>query len=174
MPEVKNLEVKMVAGGRALRQNYPRLFFWRGFLALEECCMKQDLGSGFRVCARAWVLVAVGAGLGACHARTDYVSPDIGWHSADFGTVFGRLQRVADAAPEAPGMWVIRFGTATEPYNGELALVAPADAPYRFVGYSGGEMVQVKGRLVDRPGNDAYNGRRYEVDSIQLWTSYKQ
>lgn len=124
------------------------------------------------LCTLAALLTALA--LGACHARKDYFEPDPGWHSPNYSTVFGRLSQQPGPTSDSPPVWVLRFGAATGQYKGEFALTAPKDAPQRLAGYSGGEMVQVKGRLLGEATTDAFNGRWYVVDSIQLWTNYRQ
>jgi hypothetical protein len=42
------------------------------------------------------------------------------------------------------------------------------------VGYSGGEPVEIRGHLLSDATADAYSGRWYVVDSIQLWSEYRQ
>jgi hypothetical protein len=113
--------------------------------------------------------------LSACQARKDFPEPNAGWHSPSFNAVFGRLHvlpgKTADDAP----VWVIRFGTTSDPYQGELALMSSIPNSRSFLnGYSGGEPVELKGRLLDQPTTDPYNGRWYVVDSIQLWSGYRQ
>ena len=108
-----------------------------------------------------------------CKARKDLPEPNAGWHSANFSIVFGRLARVpAPPGPnaDAPPIWVLRFGSAKDTYQGELALTPPE----RLVGYSGGEPVEIRGHLLIDATSDAYNGRWYVVDSIQLWSGYRQ
>src|ERR1043165_8638682 len=70
-----------------------------------------------------WSMVLATALLAAaCTARKTYQEPNLGWHSANFGTVFGRLQRVPGPTADAKPYWVIRFGRPDEMYQGELAL----------------------------------------------------
>ncbi|HEY4330052.1 MAG TPA: hypothetical protein VGN88_09985 [Phycisphaerae bacterium] len=110
--------------------------------------------------------------LTGCKARKDYPEPNQGWHSGNYSAVYGRLQKIGGATADDPPTWTIRFGTGQEPYQGQFALYA-AD-PRRLTGYAGGEAVEVKGHLLDEPTTDAFNGRWYVVDSIQLWTTYRQ
>jgi len=105
----------------------------------------------------------------ACNSRKRYPDANIGWHSADFSTVFGRLLRIPLPAPDPnsptpPPAWVLKFDNSG-PYNGEIALTPPE----RLVGYSGGEPVEVHGHFLNQPTNDPYNGRWYVVDSIRMW-----
>jgi hypothetical protein len=108
-----------------------------------------------------------------CKARKDYPEPTIGSHSASFDVVFGRLAAVTSSDPEAP-IWVVRFGTRADAYQGELAL-EPAGRP---VGFNGSEAIEVRGHVLpaaaSAPAGDAFNGRRYAADSIRLWSGYRQ
>lgn len=123
------------------------------------------------------VMVTVAlAGLvaGACAARKRYPDPAVGWHSIDYSVVFGRLMRVPMPAPDAgtaapPPAWVIKFGETTDPYGGELALTPPE----KLVGYSGGEPVEIRGRLMEGATNDPYSGRWYTVESIRMWRGHR-
>jgi hypothetical protein len=112
------------------------------------------------------LLAIVAAG---CNTRKDYPEPKIGWHDHSYSRIFGRLVRIPGATPEDPPTWVIRFGVPGDEYRGELALT-PAE---RMRGYSGGEMVELKGRLLEQNTTDAFSGRWYAVDSIQMWSSYR-
>jgi len=108
--------------------------------------------------------------LAACQARKAFPEPNLGWHSPAFNAVFGRLQRVPAADPDAPPIWTLRFGTPNDTYQGELALIPPE----RLVGYTGGEPVEIRGHLLPDPTPGPYNGRTYFVDSIQLFSGYRQ
>jgi hypothetical protein len=108
--------------------------------------------------------------LAACKARKDFPEPGLGWHSPSFSVVFGRLQRIPAAEADAPPTWALRFGTPNDTYEGELALTPPE----RLVGYSGGEPVEIRGHVLSDPAPGLYNGRTYVVDSIQLWSGYRQ
>jgi hypothetical protein len=123
-----------------------------------------------RVMCLAAVVLMMAAG---CKARKDYPEPTIGSHSPNFDVVFGRLAAVASSDPEQP-IWVVRFGTRADLYQGELALV-PAGRP---TGFSGGEPIEVRGHVLpvaaSAPSGDAFNGRRYAVDSIRLWAGYRE
>ncbi|HEX2970689.1 MAG TPA: hypothetical protein VHP11_00045 [Tepidisphaeraceae bacterium] len=124
-----------------------------------------------RLSTLAMIAVLLAAG---CKARKDYPEPAIGYHTPNFEVVFGRLAAVRGATPEAEPIWVVRFGERRDVYEGELAL-EPAGRP---VGFSGGELVEVRGQIVppsaSAPANDAYNGRRYAWTSLQLWSGYRQ
>lgn len=109
------------------------------------------------------------AALSGCSARKNYPEPNYGWHSPSFTAIYGQLQRRPGSAPDAPPVWVIRFGTPSDSYQGEFALTPPE----RLAGYSGGENVEIHGHVFDQQTTDAYNGRWYVVDSIQMWAAYK-
>ena len=117
------------------------------------------------------ILVAIC--LAGCKARKEFPEPTIGSHTPSFDVVFGRLVAVTSADPEQP-TWVVRFGTRTDMYQGELAL-EPGGRP---VGFSGGEPIEVRGHVLpaaaSAPAGDAFNGRRYGVESIRLWSGYRQ
>ena len=106
--------------------------------------------------------------LAACTARREFPEPAVGWHSPGFTTVYGRLQQLPGTGDNPP-VWTIRFGGAGDPYSGQLALT-PGD---RMVGYTGGETVQIKGHILDQTTTDAFNGRWYVVDSIQMWSEHR-
>jgi hypothetical protein len=105
----------------------------------------------------------------ACSTRKDFPEPYVGWHNSSYSEMFGRLQRISGPTPDDPPTWVLRFGTPGDMYGGELALTPPE----RLRGYAGGESVEVKGRVLDQATTDAYNGRWYVVDSIQMWSTYR-
>ena len=100
-----------------------------------------------------------------CMKKKTYPDPLPGWHSANFDTVFGRLQRVVAKNPDDPVVWVVRFGTAQSRFGGELALM-PAQ---KLIGYSGGEQVEIHGTPRTDLGYPNYPGTWYEVRSIHLW-----
>ena len=133
--------------------------------------IKPQMGrSFFRGLAVSLLLAAGLLAGGGCQARKTYQEPDVGWHAGNFSSVFGRLERVAGPTATARPYWVLRFGRRDEPFQGELALTP--EGP--LVGYAGGEMVEVKGHMLGQATSDAYNGKWYVVESIQLWSSYKQ
>jgi hypothetical protein len=105
----------------------------------------------------------------ACATRRDFPEPAVGWHSPTFSTVFGRLEKLPGATPDAAPVWTLRFGTTQASYQGRLALTPPE----RLVGYSGNERVEIHGHVLDQPTTDAFNGRWYVVDSIQMWSEYR-
>ena len=105
----------------------------------------------------------------ACNTRKDFPEPYLGWHNNSYSQLYGRLVRVPGPNPEDPPAWIIRFGMPRDAYRGELALT-PATA---LTGYSGGGAVELKGHLLDKTTTDAYNGRWYVVDSIQMWSNYR-
>jgi hypothetical protein len=114
------------------------------------------------------------AAMAGCKARKRYPDPAIGWHSPDYGVVYGRLFRVPLPAPSPgaeapPPAWVLKFGEAGESYAGEIALTPPE----RLVGYSGGEAVEVRGHFMKGATNDPYNGKWYVVDSIRMWYGHR-
>ena len=124
---------------------------------------------------RAAVMFALVCGvvaLAGCKARKDYPEPSLGYHSPNYNVVFGRLQKVAGRGENAPPTWVVRFGIPSDPYQGEFALTAPS--PNFILGYSGGEPVEIHGHIFEQPTQDTFNGRWYVVESIQLWSGYRQ
>jgi len=112
---------------------------------------------------------AVAFAFSACTARRDFPEPAVGWHSSSFSAVFGRLQKIPGSAADAPPVWTIRFGTTQDTYQGQLALTPPE----RLVGYSGDEPVEIHGHVLEQPTTDAFNGRWYVIDSIQMWSDFK-
>ncbi len=104
-----------------------------------------------------------------CNTRKDFPEPYVGSHNSSYSQLFGRLQRIPGPTPDDPPTWVLRFGTPNDLYRGELALTPPD----RMRGYSGGETVEVKGRVLEDNTTDAYSGRHYVVDSIQMWSNYR-
>ncbi|HVT79120.1 MAG TPA: hypothetical protein VHM90_00570 [Phycisphaerae bacterium] len=109
------------------------------------------------------------ATLPACNTRKDFPEPYLGWHNPSYSQIFGRLVRLPGANPDDPPTWLVRFGMPGDAYRGELALT-PATA---LTGYSGGEHVELKGHLLDQSTTDAYNGRWFVIDSIQMWSNYR-
>ena len=106
--------------------------------------------------------------LAGCKAKKTYPDPDPGWHSPDYGIIFGRLQRIAAKDPDSAPIWLVRYDFNQDRYRGELALT-PAE---KLVGYSGGEMVEIHGAVKTAAALGSYPGTWYEVHSIQLWASY--
>jgi len=115
------------------------------------------------------VLLAALAGFPACNTRKDFPEPYFGWHNNSYSQLFGRLVRVPGPTAEDPPTWILRFGMPRDAYQGEVALT-PATS---LTGYSGGEPVHVQGHLLDKSTTDAYNGRWFVVDSIQMWSPYR-
>lgn len=111
--------------------------------------------------------LAAAALTASCTARRDFPEPALGWHTPGFTAVFGRLQKVPGPDPDQP-VWTIQFGHTGDPYQGVLALTPPE----RMVGYSGDERVELHGHMFEKPTTDAWNGRWYVVDSIQMWQEY--
>jgi hypothetical protein len=63
----------------------------------------------------------------ACNTRQRYPDAAIGWHNADFSTVFGRLLRIPMPAPDPnspapPPAWVLKFDQGGA-YNGRWYVV---------------------------------------------------
>ena len=114
-------------------------------------------------------LIVLAAALPACKARKDFPEPGVGWHSPSFSVVYGTLRRLPGPNPDDDPTWVVIFGPAHGAYQGMLALTPPV----KLTGYSGGERVELKGRMLDRETVDAFNGRWYVVDSIQYWSGYR-
>ena len=106
--------------------------------------------------------------IGGCKAARSFPDPYPGWHSSDYTSVFGRLLRVESKVPNSPPVWVVRFGLSSAPYGGEFALT-PQE---QFVGYSGGEQVQLTGAIRGEPLPD-YNGTWYDVQSVKMWSNHK-
>jgi hypothetical protein len=115
----------------------------------------------------AWVLVAA-AMVGGCKAKKTYPDPDLGWHSADYSIVMGRLQRIAGKEADEPPIWLIRYDVGKDKYRGEFALT-PVE---KMVGYAGGEMVEIRGSIKPEDPKSGYHGPWYEVREIRLWTSF--
>jgi hypothetical protein len=113
------------------------------------------------------LLTAAALAAAACNARKDFPEPDIGWHSPNFSKVFGILRLLPGRNPGDKPTWVVIFGSTQDTYQGLLALTEPP------VGYAGGEPVELYGHILDQATTDAFNGRWYVVDSIQLWTEYR-
>ena len=111
---------------------------------------------------------------GGCQVRQDFPEPATGWHAADYSMLFGRLQRIDAADPEEPPTWTVRFGNRQDGYGGQLALT-PARV---MAGFSNGEPVEIRGRLVSVAGGaataDATKAIHYEVESIRLWVGYRE
>jgi hypothetical protein len=105
--------------------------------------------------------------LPGCKAAKSYPDPLPGWHNASYTTVLGRLQRMPAVKPENPPVWVIRFGNAADPYRGEFAVTPPE----RLTGYSGGELVEVKGNIRPDMSHPDYAGTWYEIQSIRMWSN---
>ena len=122
-----------------------------------------------------FIIVLFAITITGCKARKSYPDPNMGWHSADYTVIFGRLQRVAPPPPSSPDVppqppaWTIRFGDANDAYAGELALTPPE----RLVGYIGGEKVEVRGHLYTQRTAYQYNGLLYAVDSIRQWVGHQ-
>ncbi len=113
-------------------------------------------------------LVAFLGAMASCKAKKSYPDTDPGWHSADFSVVLGRLVRIPAKNTDDPAVWVVRFGLGREAYRGELALM-PAD---KLVGYSGGELVKIRGSVKEGYQHPQYAGTWYEVSSIRMWDNY--
>ena len=106
---------------------------------------------------------------GGCKARKDFPEGEIGWHNPSFTSVYGTLQKIRGATDEDPPTWVVLFSGPQGPYQGMLALTPPV----KLTGYSGGERVELRGHVLTDATTDAYNGRWYVVDSIQLWVGHR-
>ncbi len=116
-------------------------------------------------------VITLAFALVACAARKRYPDPDVGWHSADYSVLFGRISANHPAAPP------------TTPSHGPSALATPAAKPPAnssrsippngMVGYTGGERVEIHGRRRTEPTNDNYNGRWYIVDAIRMWYGHR-
>lgn len=113
----------------------------------------------------AGVLMMAAAGAG-CSAKKVYPDLTPGRHSADYHTVFGRIQRVAQKDPLAPPVWIIRYGYSdSDSYGGKLNLTPPE----KLTGYSGGEMVMITGSVRREMMLPGVTGTWYYVDSIRMW-----
>jgi hypothetical protein len=115
------------------------------------------------------LIVLAMALLPACKAKKSYPDPNIGWHSADFSVVLGRLQRIPAKNPDDPPIWVIRFGLNRDPYQGQLALM-PAE---KLTGYNGGELIRIRGAVDSSFQHPQFAGTWYEVTSIRIWDGYR-
>ena len=113
-------------------------------------------------------LLSLAAFLPAC-GKTRKIYPDVlpGWHSGSYDVVFGRLQRVPAKDPTEAPTWVVRYGLSntSDPYRGELGLVPPE----KMVGYSGGELVELRGNLDPSLKSPNYTGTFYVVQAIRIW-----
>ena len=106
--------------------------------------------------------------LPACKAHRQYPDLTPGWHNADYTKVFGRIQRVAQTDPAAKPVWIIRYGYSdNDPYSGKLNLY-PDGA---LAGYSGGELVEIKGALSKEYTLPNFPGTWYKVDEIRMWST---
>jgi len=123
--------------------------------------MKMMTGAG---AAALFILAAAG-----CKATKTYPDPLPGWHDANYSTVFGRLQRIPAANPDNPPVWVVRFGLTSDPYRGQFAITPPE----RLTGYSGGEMVEIRGTIRPDLSYPDYSGTWYEVRSIRMWSNHR-
>lgn len=100
-------------------------------------------------------------------ARKMYPDPSPGRASAGYTQIFGRLQRVPSKNPENPPVWVIRYGFSdSDAYGGRLNLAPPE----KLIGYSGGELVQINGRVVPEWTHPEFAGAWYDVQSIRAWS----
>ena len=107
--------------------------------------------------------------IAGCKATKVYPDPYPGWHTGDYSTVLGRLQRVPAKNPDDHPVWVIRFGLDTDPYHGELALTPPE----RLDAYSGGELVEVRGAIHPELKYPDYPGTWYVIHSIRMWNPHR-
>ncbi len=105
----------------------------------------------------------------SCMKKKVYPDPLPGWHSEDYSTIFGRLQRVLAKNPDDAPVWVVRFGLSQSRFGGELALTPPE----KLFGYSGGEQVEIHGSPRLDLGYPNYSGTWYEVRSIRLWAGHR-
>jgi len=112
------------------------------------------------------LLAAVFAG---CKARKQYPDLTPGWHDAGYTKVFGRIQRVAQADPEAKPVWIVRYDyTASDTYGGRLNLY-PDGA---MAGYSGGELVELRGAIAPGYSLPNFSGTWFKVDEIRMWSNH--
>lgn len=108
--------------------------------------------------------------LTACQAKQTFPDPFPGWHSADYGIVFGRLQRVAAKKPEDPPVWVIRYGyTDSDKYSGKFNLTPPT----KLVGFNNGDLIRVTGTIRPEYVHPEFAGTWYQIESIRLWSGYQ-
>ena len=107
--------------------------------------------------------------IAGCKATKTYPDPLPGSHSADYSSVFGRLQRIAPKNPDNPSIWVVRFGLGSEPYGGQFALTPPE----KLIGYIGGEQVELKGTILKgTPPQPDFTGSWYQVQGVRMWSNY--
>lgn len=118
--------------------------------------------------------LAILALIPGCKARKDFPEPNIGSHTPNFDVIFGRLVRVPARDPDGEPTWLLRFGYPHDPYQGEMALTDLKKPSTFALGYSGGEPVEIHGHLLNQSTADSFNGRWYVVDSIQLWSGYRE
>lgn len=125
-------------------------------------------GFFFQRCTVLFALLAAAALLAAsgCGGKHRYPDPYPGWHSADYSTIFGRLQRIPGKEAGDPPFWVIMYGfIKSDGYEGKLNLAPPE----KMAGYSGGELVEIRGRINTSYQHPDIGGTWYDVQSIRLW-----
>jgi len=94
--------------------------------------------------------------------------PDLapGWANPGYTHVFGRLQRLPAREIDGQPVWLVRFDLANTPHKGEFAL-GPAE---KLTGYSGGELVEIRGQINSEFASPDYAGTWYNVQSIRMWS----
>jgi hypothetical protein len=104
--------------------------------------------------------------MAGCGGRKAYPDSQPGWHNDDYTTIFGRLSRRSGEHADAP-IWVLRydFANAADPYVGRVALT-PAE---KLIGYSGGELVEVHGKVLAKSDADPLGYYQFQVQSIRIW-----
>lgn len=101
-----------------------------------------------------------------CGGKKRYPDPTPGWHSADYGIIFGRLQRIPGKEPNDPPFWVVVYGfIKSDGYTGKLNLTPPE----KMVGYRGGELVEIRGHINTSYQHPDLSGTWYDVNAIRLW-----
>jgi hypothetical protein len=135
-----------------------------GFKFPQEVPMKLSALVGLILC-----VVALGiSGCGKKHRR--FPEGEIGWHSASYSKIFGKLQLVQGSAENQKPYWIIRYASTTGPdiYGGKMVLM-PENM---MTGYSGGEYVELTGRVRQDLQNTAGTGMLYEVQGIRIWIGH--
>ncbi len=101
------------------------------------------------------LLVLAAWAVGGCGNRYNYPPGNPGWHSPHYHTIFGMLQlagRQSLAVEYAPG-------NGPDPYHGELIITPPA----AMTGFSTGEMVLLRGEVVQTGAGPAYYVKRAKL-----------
>jgi len=126
--------------------------------------------SALLIALLATIMVLTAAGCGKKKRR--YPEGDVGWHSAGYNKVFGKLQFVRASKDSERSYWVIRYATVTGPdtYGGKFVLTPDS----MMTGYAGGEYVELTGRVRQDLPNTAGTGMMYEITGIRIWEGHER